>query len=909
MKPSLVFLIVMLLVLPACTPKPPSTPGNFSAEPDDTPQVRLRWEAVPGAVEYVLERQPGTGLVSGSVAPLATLSSTTYTDTEVEYSTTYTYRLTARGPAGSSPPAVVSVTVPPQPLQPPATPANFRATSSLSASGDPQVELRWEIPEGVTRYRLERRTREGGFATLVESLPAKATVYTDTTVGSCTSYTYRLTALNGAGPSTPASLQLETLPLNEPGFSCTPTAYTFADPPSPPSLDLEDYGLDVEIFDNADLSGLFFRAIEPNINHNFPSTPPVSGMGVDTYSIRWTGLITSPTTATYTFTLLADDGVRLWINNQLLIDNWADQGLARRRATISLTGGQAYPFKLEYYNQDPRGAIRLHWARPGQNEEVVPQTAFKRHVWASKGRFGPKLPWPTVATHAVMLPDGRVMTFHGLDPVGKGQGDNYRDYSKHASTQVFVWIPGTPTDAQSQARYDNTRTDLFCSGYVLAANGKLYLAGGNLGYDYSASGEERGFAAGHTHTNIFDPSSNTWSPGPNMTQGRWYPSVITLPNEEMLIIGGNADQHNGNSVNDDWNLIPDVWNPFANTLRRLTGASSEGKAIEHFYPWVHVAPNGQVFLSGSYKYWYYLNTAGSGSWGSINLNPQIYNRYYGSSVMYEPGKILVLGGGSVIFSGEQGGETAQVIELNPNNQTIQVRSVSPMAHKRTHLNATLMPDGRIFVNGGNEDGINYSNETAVYESEIWSPKTEKFKPAAEAQCPRTYHSTALLLTDGTILTMGGGATGGDDPPGAPECDKSKRNAQKVNQLNAEIYYPPYLFNADGTPATRPQIQALNVPQVGGYQTMAYGQTYTLQTDVPSSVVKRVTMVALGAVTHAFNMGQRFIELNFTPTGQNELSFTSPQSPNLATPGFYQLYVLDGRGVPSEAKIVRLRQLP
>lgn len=895
----LLALVLIVLSLSACNAtRPPATPSNFQATADTTPQVQLSWEAAAGAVDYVLERRSG----SGPYTLLGVVTSTSYTDQNVQYDATYTYRLLARNNAATSAPVEQAVATPPPPQQPPNAPANLEATPSST----PQVVLRWAAPEGVSRYILERQTRNGPFVTLSNSLPASTTQYTDTAVGSGTPYTYRLTAYNSAGSSGPASVQVETPAYSEPGFTQTPSSYAFADDrpsdeaPGIDPLTSPDQGLDVEYFENPDLSGLYYRRIETNINHTFSGQPPLPGMGPDTFSIRWTGLIKAPVSGNYTFSLLADDGVRLWINDQLLIDAWFDQNLTRRSASIPLNAGVAYRLKLEYYNQDARGAVKLRWAYPGQSEQVIPPTAFVRHEWARKGRFGPKLPWPTVATHAAMLPDGRVMTFHGLDPVGKGQSDHYRDESRHASSQVFVWTPGTPT--HTQARYDNPTTDLFCTGYVLSANGKLYLAGGNLGYDYSAGGDEQGFAAGHYHTNIFDPVSNTWQRGPDMTQGRWYPSVINLPNEEMLIIGGNADQHNNNGIYDDLNFIPDVWNPFTNTLRRLTSASSQGRGIQHFYPWVHVAPNGQVFLSGSYKNWYYLNTSGTGSWSPI-LHISSYDRYYGSSVMYQPGRILALGGGWVGFSGETpGGRTAQVIELDSSSQQISVRNVSPMAHRRTHLNATLMPDGRIFVNGGNQDGTNFSNATAVYESEIWSPLTETFKPAAEAQCPRTYHSTALLLTDGTILTMGGGATGADDPPSAPECDKNAGNAQKVNQLNAEIYYPPYLFNADGSEARRPLIQTAP-------SELSYNQTFTLSTDIPASAVQRVTLVALGAVTHAFNMGQRFNELNFSRSGPHTLSVTTPANARLATPGYYMLHVLDGRGVPSQGQIIRLRCNP
>jgi hypothetical protein len=128
-----------------------------------------------------------------------------------------------------------------------------------------------------------------------------------------------------------------------------------------------------------------------------------------------------------------------------------------------------------------------------------------------------------------------------------------------------------------------------------------------------------------------------------------------------------------------------------------------------------------------------------------------------------------------------GGNNKTAVTVNLTSG-VQVTATSPMTYGRTHLDATLLADGSVFVNGGNTSGINFNDTTSIYVSEVWKPSTGTWHAGATAQKPRNYHSVSLLLPDGSVWTAGGGGCG--------NCS--------VNQQSAEIYYPAYLFKKDSS---------------------------------------------------------------------------------------------------------------
>jgi hypothetical protein len=195
-----------------------------------------------------------------------------------------------------------------------------------------------------------------------------------------------------------------------------------------------------------------------------------------------------------------------------------------------------------------------------------------------------------------------------------------------------------------------------------------------------------------------------------------------------------------------------------------------------------------------------------------------------------------------------------------------------MANARRHLHATVLPTGDVLVTSG-VSGSGFNNlSTPVYAAELWSPATGTWTTLATAAVPRGYHATAVLLPDARVLVSGSG-----DGAGA------------VDQKNAQIYSPPYLFKGN-----RPAISSAPT-------SVAYGQSFAVSTSQASSIAK-VALIRPGAATHAFDQNQRYVPLTFT-RGSGTLTVTAPAGGTIAPPGVYMLFIVDGNGVPSVAKMV------
>jgi hypothetical protein len=389
-------------------------------------------------------------------------------------------------------------------------------------------------------------------------------------------------------------------------------------------------------------------------------------------------------------------------------------------------------------------------------------------------------------------------------------------------------------------------SNIFCSGHAFLPDGRLLVAGGHIS-------DNHGLPDGH----LFNPGTMAWSKTANMRDGRWYPSATELSNGQVLAIAGKNQQ--AKQV-----LVPEVWS--SSGWRALTGAA----LTLPYYPREFLAPNGKIFYAGELKTTRYLNTSGSGSWS--NVGDRRYGvRDYGAAVMYLPGKILYAGGGRTTA-------TAETIDLNTSSPSWQW--TGSMAYPRRHLNATVLPTGEVLVTSGTR-GTSFDDPSlAVHVAEIWNPATGAWRQVASNSINRSYHSTSLLLPDGRVLHAGSG--GATLPNGQPTPD----------QKNAELYSPPYLFQG-----ARPTIASVST-------SISYGSSFTVGTPDAAGIAK-VSLIALGSVTHAFDMNQRFMWLTVTRSGSN-LVVKAPSSPNIAPPGYYMLFIVNAAEVPSKATIVQLQ---
>ena len=323
---------------------------------------------------------------------------------------------------------------------------------------------------------------------------------------------------------------------------------------------------------------------------------------------------------------------------------------------------------------------------------------------AEAGSWSDPFPWPVVALHVSLLPNGRVLSW-GLA----------------GSPQIWDPTTGEFTEVGSPV-------ELFCAGHSLLPDGRVLVAGGHIASD-----------RGIPDITIFSPATESWTPSTPMRRGRWYPTNTTLANGSVVILAGRDEV--GDEVAE-----PEVWS--SSGVRQLSSAS----LVLPYYPRTFLAPNGQVFYAGEQPTTRYLNTSGTGSWTIVG-DRRYGARPYGSAVMYEDGKILYVGGGRTT-------NTAEVIDLNAASPTWQW--TGSMAFARRNLNATLLPTGEVLVTGGSSAPAFNDVTQAVREAEIWNPATGLWTTLASNAVRRTYHSTSLLLPDGRVLHTGSGE-GADQP--------------------------------------------------------------------------------------------------------------------------------------------------
>ncbi|HEY9845098.1 MAG TPA: galactose oxidase-like domain-containing protein, partial [Candidatus Caenarcaniphilales bacterium] len=260
-------------------------------------------------------------------------------------------------------------------------------------------------------------------------------------------------------------------------------------------------------------------------------------------------------------------------------------------------------------------------------------------------------------------------------------------------------------------------------------------------------------------------------------------------------------------------------------------------------------------------------------------NSNYGNRYYGSAVMYDEGKVLLVGGSNTKYGPPT--KTAEVIDLYKGSPPRWI-PVGSMANARRHHNLTLLADGKVLATGGTSSDSFNNTSGRILAAEMWDPATANWSTMASMQVTRTYHSTAVLLPDGRVLMAGGGLPAGNGDPNDPQT--------KQGNYNAEIYSPPYLFKGG-----RPTISSAP-------GSVGYGQQFFVGTPNAASI-SQVNWIRLSSTTHQFNANQRLNRLSFTKTSTG-LNITTPADRNLAPPGHYMLFILNN-GVPSVAKIIQI----
>jgi len=445
---------------------------------------------------------------------------------------------------------------------------------------------------------------------------------------------------------------------------------------------------------------------------------------------------------------------------------------------------------------------------------------------------------PINPVHVALLYNGKVLVVSGS---GNVAGNN--------NFQAALWDPQAGTITTQPVTWD-----MFCNGMVVLPNGRPFVMGGTLQYD-PFHGELR--------TSAYDPATNTFIDQQSMAHGRWYPTGTVLGDGRTMIFSGLSET-GGTNTSVEFYSASSGWS-----------AAFSAPWTPPLYPRMHVLPSGKVFYSGPTTGSSFFDPATHTWTTNIAFTNYSGTRTYGSSVLlpltpannYAP-KVMVMGGGNPSTA------TTEVIDLS--SSTPKWVYGPNMSQPRIEMDATILPSGQVLALGGSlhdED-----TASASLNVDLYNPGSNTFSSAGAEIYARLYHSVSLLLPDATVWVAGGNPQRGTYEP------------------HMEIYSPAYLFNGDGTLATRPTI-------TGTSSVIGYNGAFQVQTPDAANI-SSVVLMRNGAVTHAFDMDQRYVGLAFTP-GTGVLNIAGPPNGNIAPPGYYMLFILNSAGVPSVATMVQV----
>ena len=513
-----------------------------------------------------------------------------------------------------------------------------------------------------------------------------------------------------------------------------------------------------------------------------------------------------------------------------------------------------------------------------------------------KGAWGPTLDLPIVpvaGAHAAGL-NGEIDNVI----LWSAWSDNQFFASPGGATFTTTWNPGTQNIIQADVT--NTQHDMFCPGISMDIDGKVVVTGG----------------ADSDKTSIFNGTG--WERGESMKLTRGYHATTTLSDGRIFAIGGSWSG-GMNSPKDG-----EVYNPVRRSWQRLTGIKADhihtdDKPLRNDnHAWLFGWKKNTVFHAGPSKnmFWFdpnFVNEEGTlvGSVKSAGRRLNDQHSTSGNAVMFDAaaGKILTFGG-QELYDGSFGSRNAHLITLGEPNKKPKVRvaglsgtagdpTYGGMFYQRVFHTSVVLPDGTVFIAGGEIYGkpFNEAERDVQLVPEIYYPHNDTFVPLQPNNVVRVYHSLSILLPDATVLNGGGGLCG--------NCT--------VNHYDAQIFTPPYLFNSDGSRATRPKTPVVTNKD----SRVTLGHSIHFKGD---STIKSAALVRLGSVSHTVNTDQRRIPVDVSCKSASSSSSSSssenhktceakvPTDAGVALPGYYMLFVLNANGVPSEAATVKV-ELP
>ncbi len=581
--------------------------------------------------------------------------------------------------------------------------------------------------------------------------------------------------------------------------------------------------------------------------------------------------------------------------------------------------------KKKYYVQKPVNPLDLNSQNIELEENKIPIYADEKGFWS------PAFDWPVIAVHSVLLPDETVMTFGSYGIKEKEESKNISQNKKLKLTDNFelerdkgtkqwkhhdvlagvdfvIWDPKKGIDSDSQKIFHRPIVwDAFCSVVRVFDNENVFMLGGNLEPKHGAPDTQNA-------TSFYNIKTQKFTKGRNLNYDRWYGSIVRTAENHFIMVGGAKIDHHKVLTQDRVSHIPEIlttnqdgtlsWKILkeGESLELLGGMEGE----EWSYPKFFLSSDGNPFGISYNKLWVMdknnnykilkvgeipLVTGGI-SEKIIHQNPNDKEDYKelttltvgapvgdkASAVMIAKDKILMIGGQQK-GEGYSASNNAIVIDISDSFNPKIIKKES-MSYPRAFADATILPTGDVFVNGGSAvyrgayDDTYFSNFTP----EIYKSNDNIWKKMSKTNFRRNYHSTSLLLPDGRIFVAGGDA------------------------WNAQFFYPPYLFSKDSKGkmifAKRPKIEKL--------EKIISNRSRQIMFVNNSDEIEKISLISTGSTTHAQASELKYLSLKFKIINKNKIEFEIPENKNTVTDGTYLIYIVSNSGVPSEGKITYIK---
>lgn len=457
------------------------------------------------------------------------------------------------------------------------------------------------------------------------------------------------------------------------------------------------------------------------------------------------------------------------------------------------------------------------------------------------GSWGDVIDTTIIGIHQVVMADGRVLYWGG-----DGNGNAFSNTQKYG---IF-----DPATGEHEILSASHVVRMFCgAGVIIPGTDKVLISGGN------GSGDRGG--------QLFDLSDETLTNNVDnfLNDGRFYPTTVTLSTGQVVILGGR------DAATPEIFTLGEGW-------RNLDGATDADVGASWWYPKAWVSQTGEILYiainagnqlgnpgpAGSFEVMA-LDPSGDGSIRQVGEVPFQLDAT-SPAAMYDVGKIVIMD------------HVGDLWIMDINGETPTFTFAADLDRDRNNSDMTVLPDGRVLINGGTSEGNSEDPDDVVYQSVIFDPFTSTVTYVDSEDVMRLYHSSSVLLADGTILSMGGGGLGND-----------------TDLMDAQVYSPDYLFNTDGTLADRPVV-------VAAPDELNPGATFNISVDDTSDIA-RLSFVKTGAVTHSINLESGRMDLDFQVLSATELQVTLPESAHIVGAGNWMLFAIDDQGVPSVAPII------